>query len=90
MDNNVKFYVGIAIGVIVWSIFMILGSVFLTGEPINQWEYNLVETDQNNSITLNKFGFDGWELVSVIPIQKREGWTDFRFYFKRELQEATK
>ncbi len=87
MENIMRIFL-----VVVIALFLIatVGSVVLNDRQVTHWEYNIVETNQDNPVTLDSFGFEGWELVSVISIEKKEGWTDFRFYFKRKLQDVTK
>lgn len=40
-----------------------------------------IELDQ----TINKFGSDGWELVTVVPFSSSGATRGFLFTFKREL-----
>jgi len=58
---------------------------------LTQWEYTSVslvkgaidaglKTDKD---LLNKFGSDGWELISVVRLQTSHGF-DLLAYFKRE------
>jgi hypothetical protein len=58
-----------------------------------KWEYESVTLIQEQKITglrgdvavLNKYGSEGWELVSVIPIQNNRGFIDAIAFFKRQL-----
>ncbi len=67
----------------------LIGIIILSGcieKQITQWEYVVVETFNEKEVSLNEYGFDGWELVDVQAIQKEAGQQDYRFVFKRPLQ----
>ena len=58
-----------------------------------KWEYAsvaLVQEQRNTRLkgdkeVLNKYGLEGWELVSVFPVQTTKG-LDAVAYFKRQIE----
>lgn len=50
-----------------------------------KWEYIIVTTNRREAFdSLNKYGFDGWELISVIQNKTNYGGLALDFYMKRE------
>lgn len=70
---------------------VLIGLIVLSGcleKKSIQWEYMTVDTIEG-AIDINKYGFEGWELISIVTIQTESNRQDYKFYFKRHLQEKT-
>ena len=74
--------------VIVLLVFLVLLSTLdLLGKPFGasqDWEYRIVSPDDRNFIVeMNKFGHDGWELVSARRASDSSGDMAYEMIMKR-------
>lgn len=52
---------------------------------IERWEYKIEKTDKDHVPDLNALGWEGWELVAVVPIAQGS-FQDYKYFFKRKLR----
>ncbi|MDR0194549.1 MAG: DUF4177 domain-containing protein [Myroides sp.] len=52
-------------------------------KPTSLWSFNV--SDQDVEEVLNKYGQEGWELVSVIDVNSSGTTTGYLVSFKREI-----
>ena len=74
-------------------VIVLIGLIVLSGcieKQVTKWEYEIAETTNEKGVSLNEYGFNGWELVDVQTIQRELDRQDYRFVFKRQLQEIEK
>lgn len=50
---------------------------------MDKWEYKIEATTREHGVDLNKLGEEGWELVTVVSMNKEAGWQDYKYIFKR-------
>ena len=50
-----------------------------------KFEYWIEATFKGHIPNLNKLGSERWELVCIVPVQKEEGFQDYKYVFKREV-----
>lgn len=59
---------------------------------MKKWEYTecSVAVHGNTKYVTQNYGEEGWELVTVVPFQKADGFRGMEciFFFKREIEEV--